>query len=523
MSSIAIFHHHLLPGGVTTVIRDAVKSIGTYLSEIDTVYLVMGREESVASNKEKIEAYIREQGGLCALEVIVVPEIGYCEEEELLRAAPDSSSVKKVLLEKLGIPGCIWWVHNYHLGKNPVFTDAVLDIAYNCPDQRLLLQIHDFPECARFVNLKYLNSFITHNPYPIRDNVMYAVINSRDKDLLNAAGIPEKSVVFLKNAIPPFPINKGDKKDIQNKLYDNFGSRFPGAHQNGRLLFYPVRTIRRKNVLEMGLLTRLLPEKVNLFVTLPGISSRELAYSGIIEKAFKEGLIPGYWGIGMEVEKVGISFDNAISSADVVVSSAVQEGFGYLFINALQWGIPLFARYLDVLDGVSHVFDHHPHHFYDSVKIPLTGKLRSQLKDEYYAKIESLLSIISAEIESILFRDIEKILQKDTIDFSYLSIQTQYEILEGLKDREFAGEIAALNKGKLSILTDLFHQDPSARQEEIDSLFGYRSFGQDFGALLKTFDSPRSDEQQDNEARIQGNMSRQFAKTEYIRLLYDFV
>ena len=54
-----------------------------------------------------------------------------------------------MLQERFGGDNAVWWVHNYHLGKNPLFTEALLRLAADPRGPRLVLQPHDFPEAGQ--------------------------------------------------------------------------------------------------------------------------------------------------------------------------------------------------------------------------------------------------------------------------------------------------------------------------------------------------------------------------------------
>ena len=76
--------------------------------------------------------------------------------------------------------------------------------------ERLLLQIHDFAEDGRPDNFTVLRE--SSRPYPMADHVHYALLNSRDRQFLTRAGIPETQVHALPNPIAVSSDGRRDEK-----------------------------------------------------------------------------------------------------------------------------------------------------------------------------------------------------------------------------------------------------------------------------------------------------------------------
>ncbi|MBA7582565.1 hypothetical protein ES708_24496 [subsurface metagenome] len=72
MSDLYIFHHHLLTGGVTSVILKSVEALKSYLPEVDRIYLVTGKRINFSNLPLSPE-----------VEVKVLPEIDYLEGQKL--------------------------------------------------------------------------------------------------------------------------------------------------------------------------------------------------------------------------------------------------------------------------------------------------------------------------------------------------------------------------------------------------------------------------------------------------------
>jgi hypothetical protein len=530
MSNLYIFHHHLLTGGVTGVILKSIEALKSYLPEVDRIYLVTGKR--INFNNLTLSAEV---------EVKVLPEIDYLEEQKLSGqdSPPAGSSLASRLIREFASDNAIWWVHNYHLGKNPFFTRALLDIihgTYGDIHQKIILQIHDFPECGRYENLALLKSIVKNPLYPLSPDVQYVVLNKRDYDILITAGIPQNHLSLLENPIstytPPRK-NSNEKKKIKQSLAGAFGASFPSFITDAPLIIYPIRTIRRKNVMEAGFITRLLEEPVNLIATLPGVSGSEIAYSNLIQKCFEQGLIPGLWGIGEKLEAAGLSFEKLIEAGDLIISTSVQEGFGYLFINALQWQRPLLARDLDILKGTKDLFSTFPCYFYSKVTCPLPESDRKILIEGYRLKLMNLSGILSDQRVKELIFDIEELLEREAVDFSFLTPDLQYRLLKQLDSVSFKDEVIEMNRDLIEQAGELLYGmlgstltgiSSSAREAELQRRYSYRSYAAQSAKILKRFKKDAASEGR-NHNRItsadQKEVIRKFARLEYIRLLYD--
>ncbi len=195
-------------------------------------------------------------------EIDCLPEIDYAS------VRPSTQGLADLLLARFGRNDAVWWIHNYHLGKNPLLTEVVLRLAGLPDGPRLVLQPHDFPEAGRYANLAALERVVTLPLYPSGPRVRYALINRRDLGLLKGAGMPESRLFLLENPVGPSADQTewgDDRRAIRSLL-------FPDANPLHQTLLYPVRSIRRKNVLEAAMLLHLVDLPLRLIITLPGVS-----------------------------------------------------------------------------------------------------------------------------------------------------------------------------------------------------------------------------------------------------------
>ena len=382
----------------------------------------------------------------------------------------------------------VWWIHNHHLAKNTRFTGAVLQAA--AAGQPMILQIHDFPENARPANLARLLREVPASPYPAGDNVRYAVLNRRDHDALVAAGCPAESIALLGNPVrpaAPVPAPAAKPARAARARLVAAGAARPsvgtGALDPDRPLWlYPVRVRRRKNVLEAGLLARL--AGANLIVTLPASSAAEALYSQEVERLFGEGVIPGLCGVGERLDAHGLSFDDLLAAAHLIVSPSVEEGFGFQFVNALQWRRPLLARRLAVLDDLQALLDGYPAAVYDAVHCPLSGTERRALRAAYDPVVERAARLLPEAAGEVLRAEFDAVLSGDTVDFSYLGAAQQAALLRRSRDDGVAHELRQANAELLDTVQALQHRSPPDRSGRIEAAFGEAAFARRSAALL---------------------------------------
>jgi hypothetical protein len=539
---LVVFHYHLLPGGVTDVIINSVRAVAANDADVGEVRLVAGRAENCAH-------VVRQIGDIgVPISFDIVDELDYTDPTEPKEAGEARAShLASLLLERYGGSDALWWVHNYHIGKNPAFTLALCRIADLGAAPRMLLHVHDFPECARYENLAYLNRVAGRSPYPAGASVRYAVINRRDRDLLVGAGIPESRVGLLLNplphpdAIPPAasggrPNADGapaDRDRLVARLADyaaDHGQRF---HPDGPLLFYPIRTIRRKNVLEIASIARLVPH-ANLVVTLPGVSEPERPYSDLVRYAYGERRIHGVWGIGRKEHEYALTFNELAEGADLVVSSSVQEGFGLTFVNALRRRRPLLARRLDVLQGIESLFADYPATFYDTFRVPNRSpsitSMQAYLRMRYGERLGELEEVLPPIAAERLENDLDDILSGESIDFSFLPAQMQLTVLGDLREQGFGALVKAMNAEIISAVEYIPEGPAPDRSEELTELLGTESYAAAFAALVQSggggHGTPDGSSSADTDSGgrgrfegVQDALVERFASIEQLRLL----
>jgi hypothetical protein len=542
---LAVFHYHLLGGGVTAVIAEAC---GILLRHrvVESITLVTGTEDKV----QEMVHRLRGAGGIdsSAVQSVVHPELGYAANIPGFNSDELSGRIKAVLTQNYCRKNTIWWIHNHHLGKNPALTRAVVEVLRERPEQRCILQIHDFPEAGRYANLAYLNEHVSSDPYPILSNVQYVVLNERDRRILLAAGIPEAATSVLQNPVKsmpmkPAPNSGGNFRAALAAFHAKSGP--PRTEQGsfdpaGRILVYPVRCIRRKNVLEAALLTRLLEEQsehsANLLITLPGVSEQERRYSQMVEEAYQRGVIRGIFGIGETLDTAGVTFSELMTQSDLIISTSVQEGFGYAFFEGLASGTPLLARYLDVLEGTQSLFHGFAAHFYHGVRVPFStpslSDTRSYLRSRYQEQIDELRDHLPAPVISSLEGEIEEMLAAEDIDFSYLMPQMQYSFVTDLADRDLRRRLVDANRTLVDHMASLIGSRNETAGSAVTERFGPTAFARAFQDVLDELNIRHSGGEgsarvvsprivAESSRPVQQRVLLHFATLGYLRLLYS--
>ncbi len=496
---LIFFHYHLRAGGVGSVIRYAVEALGSGAERIEKIRVVTGSSEGKTHF-----------GDVAGAGVTVVPEIGY--------GVPSVSprDLSALLLERFGSRDAVWWIHNHHLGKNPVFTQALLETAQSAGAPRMVLQPHDFPEAGRFDNLAALARYCTLPLYPVGPRIRYAVINRRDFDILHASGIPESDLFLLENPVPtPEGTTAGspDRRAARKLL-------FPDIESDALILLYPVRAIRRKNVLEAGLITLLSGPKARLLVTLPGVSVQEEGYSRMVRDAFESGIIPGRFGIG--AEPAGIPLNVTAAASDLVVSSSMQEGFGYAYFQALQWGFPLLARRLDTLEGMSGVFSGYPAVFYSGVSCAPHKRERKRLKALYGVKLRRLASVLPSDAIGNIERNLAGMLENELVDFSFLDPSAQMGILKEASESGHAlSGLREINHELVWNIETLRSAHPRPAVERMEERFGPEVFAGGLRRIVKSFERTEASPAAVSPREIESRVRRAFSTAASMRLLYD--
>lgn len=491
---LALVHYHAEPGGVTTVLVQSALALLKHGGDVDDIQLVVGRDGGVRDARLRI----LEAAGLPSanpdVSVRIIPEMDYRadhghfdhERRDLLFRTFREIGRERVLV-----------LHNYHLGKNAEFTDAVLRLAEAGGHSGIVFYIHDFPEAGRPANHRYLERHVNRSWYPSGPGIRYAAINERDLGILRAAGIPadQSATLFNPMATEAWDAMSAEQhEEIRERLWN--AARALGFRSTRKWLsVYPVRAIRRKNVLEAAMLTRFHPDG-ELWITLPGTSPAEERYSGMVTELYRDSVIRGAFPANAVLEAANVSFPQLLQASDLVVSSSVQEGFGLTFVEAIRAGRPLFARYLDVLGDPVRLFGRHPLVLWNRVMVPLWSPSlsdpRPYLRMRYLQQLEAQVGASSLAYQR-LAKAVAGLLDGDAIDFSFLPPDMQQVYLRDLardgrsRDGDWELDIASLNADAINAMLELPTRpvpDATERKMLLEDRFSHARYARDFSRLL---------------------------------------
>ncbi len=511
----ALFHYNLKPGSITDIIVESCRAVLSQMEFIQEIRLVCGEEEGTAAVLERIRSgFSPDKAGKVRMDVLT--EIAGSGQNT---ASDTPKNIADRLEARYG-EDTLWWIHNYHLGSNPNFTQALMQTARS-GSRNMLFHIHDFPECARLDKLAGLDSVLDEAPYPSGPRVRYAVGNERDYRILSESGLGE-SVTLLPAPVSlsavPDPAPEPDEMSLRAALDECCAADNPGYIPGAPLLFYPVKAARRRNILEAALFCRLLENPANLLISMPAESQKEKSYSDTVRQGFRSGLIPGIWCPEASGDP-RLSTASLAASCNAVISTSVLENSSELFINALHWQKPLLARYLDILDGVLELFGDYPRRFWADFSVPVDSETAQRTKEAYQQKISVIEKRFPAKAVKSITSAVSKMHSSGSIDFSFLSVKDQLAVLELARgDQNWIDNTRSLNKELLeSAARTLFAYAPSM-DRKIESYFSSSAYAHNFNSILKDFGVKRS---APSAEKISESVLKAFGRIDYMRLLFD--
>lgn len=354
---VAIIHYHFHRGGVRTVVENACSA----LSGGDYQFAVLSGEP-LPEDGAAASGTLPQSGAPYR----VLPELAYWRREW---APLVLERAKALAAEMLGGPPDVWHIHNHSLGKNATVPRLVTVLA--AEGTPVLLQIHDFAEDGRPDNYRYLADVfgasdaeeIARGLYPQGGRVHYATLNGRDARFLTMAGALPERVHLLPNAV-----HLSLEADPVTP---------PPEHP---LILYPTRAIRRKNIGEFLLYSRLGPPATYAVTMAPGNPVERPIYERWVALAHELNL-PVEWEFG---ERSGMSFPALMIAARQIFTSSVGEGFGLAFLEPWLAGRPVAGRDLPEITGDFIQAGVRLPGLYSELRIPLglqADKVRSTYQD----------------------------------------------------------------------------------------------------------------------------------------------
>lgn len=310
---LVLVHYHLQRGGVTRVMENALRS----LSDTEVEPLVV----TSAPPEEDFPFPVR-----------VVRELAYRSEGNPADAQALGREILVTATQYFGTAPDLWHVHNPGLGKNVLLPDALHFLLRE--GARLLIQVHDFAEEGRPANFRRQLDFYRGDAsayagrvWPISPQIAYAVLNSRDQEILRSAGVPPSQLHLLPN-----PVLLPDEPSPPDELSPR--------REESPLLLYPTRGIRRKNLGEILLLARLFP-RYQFATTLAPRNPQWAAVHDGWRSLAREMQLPVEFAVG---ESGSRSFSQWVRQASFLLTTSVGEGFGMAFLEPFLFGREIRGR-----------------------------------------------------------------------------------------------------------------------------------------------------------------------------------
>lgn len=392
---IAILHFHLRPGGVTRVIEMAHDAL-----------VAAGHEVLVVSGEPQPEA-----GRLPVDRVAVAPALRYGV----------TSSRWKELKEE--VEACVharWTdgadvlhLHNHALGKNFALPLAVA--AWAREGGRLLLQIHDFAENGRPENYRLLLEQLGGEEglrgvlYPVSSQVAYGLLNTQDLNRMQAAG----NCHWLPN-----PVILPDSKHPVTA----------SELQAERLIVYPCRGIRRKNIGEALLLASALEPGEKLVLTAPPLTPSDQA-------------LYARWRVQAERLKLPVVFEGQtllgrttvdfLLGASLCLTTSVTEGFGMAFLEPWLAGVSLAGRDLPQVTGDFRGSGVEFSRLYARCDVPVSDARRQAVEQAIHAAVRHSCESYHVPLRpEMAAQACAAVFQGELADFGRLPEAAQERILE---------------------------------------------------------------------------------------------
>jgi hypothetical protein len=355
---VAILHYHLNRGGVTKVVQNHLLALDAVLrpdEPLEVALVYGGRKIDWPEDFAKRLKSIR-------LSLCAVPSLDYDDQQPGGLSQPGTlgEPLARALDDLESAPAdTVLHVHNHAVGKNAALPEAIWSLAER--GYALVLHVHDFVEDFRPANFRRLSQAFGRAPheagagtpgagspgagssatswhgrlYPQAPHVRYAVLTSRDRGILEGAGVNPAQLDVLPNPVLPME-GLPPREHARDRLAEKFAVR-----PDDRFVLYPVRCIRRKNVGEAVLYSRLGPPGTIVGLTLPPLNP----VAAPIYARWKEvaaGLeFPCRFDVGGDR---GLTFGENLAASDLILTTSVAEGFGMAFLESWLAGRPLIGR-----------------------------------------------------------------------------------------------------------------------------------------------------------------------------------
>lgn len=354
---VAIVHYHLRGGGVTRVIEHALSAALT--KNVKPVVLHGDRDSSSPALEH----------------AVAVAGLEYASQESFDDVSGILADMRTAAHSKLGAQPDVWHFHNHSLGKTLIVPRLVQRMSEE--GDKLLLQIHDFPEDGRPDLYRQLlqgigsNGSLGHMLYPRGSHVHYAALNSRDLEFIIKSGADRANAHLLPNPVQ-------SPTDALTTTPDN----------SRPLVLYATRAIRRKNIGEFLLWAALSDGESRYGITSAPESPIALQHYRRWQDFADELRLPVEFNMG-----AAHAFPDLIAQSSQLVTTSVAEGFGLAFLEPWLANRFLAGRNLPDITRDFSMNGVNLDHLYERLDVPLQWigqdilceRLQGSLQDYYAA------------------------------------------------------------------------------------------------------------------------------------------
>lgn len=437
MGALLQIHFHNRPGGVTTVMAEYARA---FVSGPDG-----GQVTAVCSDHG---SGVLENAGVA---VLGTPLCDYHRFRSRRAFERDRRRIALLLRNAMqSLPRPLFVVaHNTNLGKNCALSAAWADV---CAEQqrgvRCFTVVHDRAEEGRvdllagIAALERLGVPMWTLLYP-RPAAHQYLSPSRDVcAALSHAG-------FAAAAVPnPVPIpGAGTRGERIREFVDRGTERECGGGVRP-VVFYPARCVARKNIIEAVLVGTVCMGH-SLWLGARGTSPDDRRLVERLESFCRERGLPVLFDVGavasVGASRVGAptpSFGDLYAGADVCLSTAVLEGFGYALYEPWVRGKALVGR---VPQGFSHYAKLRFGHLYDTLDIPTSWVDRR----EFVSRARRLARCAGSSSRQA--RLPEGLLDAEHVDFALLGARAQLSVLARLMEDPLSLERVLVRRGARTV------------------------------------------------------------------------
>ena len=326
MHRIIIVHYHLNPGGVTRIIESQVQALKKH-NPTQEIIILTGH----CDDPRKFQN--------AGARLIVEKKLNYLlEMSDFITEKDFLKKFFKGILKK----NDIIHFHNLNLGKNPILTIVVSELASS--GYRVINHIHDFAE-DRPENYQFMERVIakvTDKPikeilYPPTNNISYIVLTTFDRNKLIGLGVNQNNIQVLPNPV----VLSSNRSNVDFKAERLSMVQKFHLDPLKKIVTYPVRIIRRKNIGEYILLCCLFSDKANWLVTQPPRNPVEIKPYNQWKELCLEYKIPLLFEAGLETD-----YEMLIRCSDFCFTTSTREGFGMAYLEPWIFGVPVIGRNL---------------------------------------------------------------------------------------------------------------------------------------------------------------------------------